>query len=304
MGLEYIQLFADMEALFEPFDDAQRGRLMTAMMAYAYRGEEPQFEGVEKFGWPALKQHIDRCAANVEAKKAAGSKGGKRKSEDKQTQAEKSESKQSEAETSRAKQTQADASRAKQNAHNHEQEHEHEQDHTHEQKKNNGACAREEIASASAADEQMIGIDGTDMRENFRNYDRAEELVSRFKLPDTDQSRLALIEDAERVGWEKVEKALSDAALGNSRPMLSVNFYRKILQNDGRPRGAGAMQKDPMQRHSYTQTDYNRMIIDLDKEDTGPKGKDGNRMLRYTPNERKATYSAAILDFDEVTADG
>lgn len=297
MGLEYIQLFADMEELFEPFDDAQRGRLMTAMMAYAYRGEEPQFEGVEKFGWPAFKQHINRCAASVEAKKAAGSKGGRHKGEDKQTQAEESESKQSEAETSRAKQTQADASKEKQNAHNHEQEHEQEQEYDHEQKKNNGACARGEAAPAAAADEQVIGIDGTDLSGAMADYDRAGELVSRFKLPDNDISRGAIIEDAGRVGWERVEKALTEAANANSRPMLSVNFYRAVLKNEGKPREAGGG-RDIMQRHSYTQTDYNRMIIDLDAEDTGPKGKDGDRMLRHTLRERKATYSAAIVDFD------
>lgn len=289
MGLEYIQLFADMEALFEPYDDAQRGRLMMAMMAYAYRGEEPRFDGVEKFIWPVLKQHIDRCAANVEAKKAAGSKGGRNKSESKQTQADASKGKQSEAEESESKQ----------NAHNHDHDNDHEHNHDHIQEKKN-ACAREETASAAAADEQVIGIDGTDLSGAMADYDRADALVKRFKLPDTDQSRIALIEDAERVGWEKVEKALDEAAKANSRPMLSVNFYRKILQNEERPRGAGAMQKDPMQRHSYTQTDYDRMLIDLDKEDNGPKGKDGDRMLRYSPNERKATYGAAILDFDEV----
>ena len=266
MGLEYIQLFADMEELFEPFDDAQRGRLMMAMMAYAYRGEEPQFEDVEKFGWPAFRQHIDRCAANVEAKKAAGSKGGKRRNDDKQTQADASESKQSEADANDDKQTQADASESKQNAHihDHDNDHEYNQDHKKETKR---ACAREEAASAPAADDKkIIGIDGMDMSESFRNYDRSEELVSRFKLPDTDQSRIALIEDAERVGWEKVEAALKAAALGNSRPMLSVNFYRKVLENDGRPKPA--------------------------------TGGGREAMLRYSPSERKATYSAAVMDFD------
>lgn len=271
MGLEYIQLFADMEALFEPYDDAQRGRLVMAMMAYAYRGEEPGFDGVEKFIWPVLKQHIDRCAANVEAKKAAGSKGGKRKNDEKQAEAEESNAKQNEAEVSKRKQMQADASESKQNAHNHDHDNDHEQEHDQEKKENNGARARE-AASSAADDGKVIGIDGTDLSGAFADYDKADALVHRYKLPDTDQSREAILADAQRVGWEKVEKALSNAALGNSRPMLSVNFYRKVLESDGKPR----------------------------EQRASPGNAPQDKMLRYSEEERKATYSAAILDFDEV----
>lgn len=266
MGLEYIQLFADMEALFEPYDDAQRGRLVMAMMAYAYRGEEPGFDGVEKFIWPVLKQHIDRCAANVEAKKAAGSKGGKRKCDDKQADAEESSAKQNEAEASKGKQTQADASESKRNAHNHDHDndHEHNQDHKKETKR---ACARE-ASAAAAGDERIIGIDGTDLTQACSDYDQADELVRAYKMPDTDQSRGALVEDAERYGWEKVKDALKKAAQSNSRPMISINFYRAALENLGKPKSKN--------------------------------GKNEEIMMRYSPEERKATYSAAILDFDEV----
>lgn len=30
--MQYLQIFADKEKLLEPFDDAERGRLLTAMM--------------------------------------------------------------------------------------------------------------------------------------------------------------------------------------------------------------------------------------------------------------------------------
>lgn len=259
MGLEYIQIFADMEALFEPYDDAQRGRLVMAMMAYAYRGEEPDFTGVEKFIWPVLKKHIDRCAANVEAKKANGSKGGRRKVEEKQTEANGSEE----------KQTEADESETKQNAHSHDHDNDHEKDNN-QKKETYSACAREEATPAAAkkAEEPIVGIDGTDLREAMADYDRAGELVSRYKLPDTDQSREAILTDATAHGWEKVEKALKDAANGNSRAMLSVNFYRAVLKNQGQPRVSGQGKADAM--------------------------------LRYSAEERKKTYSAAVVDFDEV----
>ena len=58
---------------------------------------------------------------------------------------------------------------------------------------------------------------------------RADELIRRYHLPDCDTSREALLEDAERVGWEALTDALSRAAAANSRPMLSVNYYRAML---------------------------------------------------------------------------
>lgn len=126
----------------------------------------------------------------------------------------------------------------------------------------------------------------------------ADELVRLYRLPDTEQSREAILEDAARVGFERVEKALKEAALSNAKPMLSVNFYRAVLNGDGRPRTA-ASAESIMQRHNYGPDDYRRMVVDLDREDSGPKGKDGERMLRHSPSARKETYSAAVLNFDE-----
>lgn len=56
----YLQLFADKEALLEPFDDAERGRLLSAMMAYAFRGEQPELTGNERYIWPVFRQMIDQ----------------------------------------------------------------------------------------------------------------------------------------------------------------------------------------------------------------------------------------------------
>ena len=41
--LDYLKVFPDIEVLLKRYDDAQRGRLFMAMMAYAYRGELPTF---------------------------------------------------------------------------------------------------------------------------------------------------------------------------------------------------------------------------------------------------------------------
>lgn len=98
--LDYLKVFPDIEVLLKRYDDAQRGRLFMAMMAYAYRGELPTFgeNAPEWYVWDTLQFKIDQCAESLEAKKASGKKGGS------------------------AKQPEADESNTKQNAYIQEQE--------------------------------------------------------------------------------------------------------------------------------------------------------------------------------------
>ena len=72
MTLVYLQIFADKEVLLEPFDDAERGRLLTAMLAYALHDEELVLTGNERYIWPVFKQMIDASKAANEAKSKAG----------------------------------------------------------------------------------------------------------------------------------------------------------------------------------------------------------------------------------------
>lgn len=76
--LDYLKVFPDIEVLLKRYDDAQRGRLFMAMMAYAYRGELPTFgeNAPEWYVWDTLQFKIDQCAESLEAKKASGKKGG------------------------------------------------------------------------------------------------------------------------------------------------------------------------------------------------------------------------------------
>lgn len=98
--LDYLKVFPDIEVLLKRYDDAQRGRLFMAMMAYTYRGELPTFgeNAPEWYVWDTLQFKIDQCAESLEAKKASGKKGGS------------------------AKQPEADESNVKQNAYIQEQE--------------------------------------------------------------------------------------------------------------------------------------------------------------------------------------
>jgi hypothetical protein len=258
-----------MEALFEPYDDAQRGRLMMAMMAYAYRHEEPEFTGVEKFIWPVLRQHIDRCAQNVEAKKAAGSKGGKGSKSSKQTESEESNIKQIKAEESRSKQSEAEESENKQNAHNHDHDndHEHDNDHNHEE-----VCARaREEAPTTTTTDPVIGIDGQDLSESIRMNAEVDVLLRTYRLSEA--VRGDLLEDIDKHGLDKVKRVIHEAAQSDTKGGLSIRFIRACLENDGKTKPQRA---------------------------APGSGKAFDQMLRYTPEERKKTYSAAVLDFDEV----
>ena len=97
----------------------------------------------------------------------------------------------------------------------------------------------EEVEHASAP---IIGFDGTDLTQEMENCARADDLVQRYKLPDTDQSREALLEDAARVGFDRLEGALKQAALSNNRQGLSVNFYRSVLNSNEKRKGASSFE--------------------------------------------------------------
>lgn len=78
---------------------------------------------------------------------------------------------------------------------------------------------------------------GDDLTEQIANHRRADDLIRRYRLPDTDMSREALLDDAERIGFDRLEDALRQASLSNNRQGLSVNFYRAVLNSSGRQRG-------------------------------------------------------------------
>lgn len=82
------------------------------------------------------------------------------------------------------------------------------------------ARAREASASAPPASE---------LQSRISDHQHAEQLIHRYGLPDNDLTLEAVLEDAEKHGWEKLEAALQKAALSNSRQRISVVFYRSIL---------------------------------------------------------------------------
>lgn len=82
MANDYIKLWVkDYRALLEPFSEAERGRVLWAMMDYKESGTEPSFLGNERFVWAAIKAKIDASNEAYErqaaANRANGARGGR-----------------------------------------------------------------------------------------------------------------------------------------------------------------------------------------------------------------------------------
>ena len=79
--IPYACLYARYLQTLAPFTDAERGRIMMAMLTYSSTGETPDFEGNERFIWPTIQAQIDRDVAAYQEKcaknRANGAKGGR-----------------------------------------------------------------------------------------------------------------------------------------------------------------------------------------------------------------------------------
>lgn len=77
----YVCLYVSYLDSLSPFSDEEIGGMVRAMLSYAATGEEPQFDGNERFMWPTLKSQIDRDEAayqeRCEKNRANGAKGGR-----------------------------------------------------------------------------------------------------------------------------------------------------------------------------------------------------------------------------------
>ena len=57
--MKVLKVFTDFADAMEKLNDAERGRLFTAMLEYARSGAEPVFRGKEEVLWPVAKGNID-----------------------------------------------------------------------------------------------------------------------------------------------------------------------------------------------------------------------------------------------------
>ena len=68
MAREYFCAYHSYLAAMEPLNDAERGRLFTALLTYSQSGGVPQLTGNERFIFPSLREQIDRDAKKYAAK--------------------------------------------------------------------------------------------------------------------------------------------------------------------------------------------------------------------------------------------
>lgn len=85
--MKYLKVWTDFESVLEPLNDDEVGRLFLAMLRYAASGEEPSgFSGNERFLWAVAKRDIDTMAEKSETLRQNGSKGGRPKTRENQTE--------------------------------------------------------------------------------------------------------------------------------------------------------------------------------------------------------------------------
>lgn len=67
MARDYICLYHSYLDAIQALGDAERGRLLTAMLEYSITGEAPQLNGNERFLFPMIKAQIDRDRTRYDA---------------------------------------------------------------------------------------------------------------------------------------------------------------------------------------------------------------------------------------------
>lgn len=126
-------------------------------------------------------------------------------------------------------------------------------------------------APASApTDDGVEGIDGTDLSDAIKLNAEVDALLRQYKLSEA--VRGGLMDEIANHGMEKVKRVMQEAAESDTKGGLSLRFIRACLANDGKAKPTRISQGS---------------------------AKACDSMLRYSPEERKKTYSAAILDFDD-----
>ena len=156
--MDYLKIWPEIERWLSRYTDEERGRVFMAMMAYTFRGEEPNWpeDAREWCVWEPIRDKMDGCADKVQSLRENGRRGGRKSAQEaktganaeseesnqEQTQAEESKEKQTEANESNGKQTQANESPQ---AHTQAQEQAHAQEQA---QKGNGKRARARESAA------------------------------------------------------------------------------------------------------------------------------------------------------------
>lgn len=77
MAREYFNAYHSILEAMEPLNDAERGRLFTALLEYSKLGTTEKLSGNERFVFPGLRSQIDRDRESYEAKCKKMSENGR-----------------------------------------------------------------------------------------------------------------------------------------------------------------------------------------------------------------------------------
>lgn len=77
MAIEYFNAYHSYLKSIEPLNDAERGRLFTALLEYSGTGTAPELRGNERFIFPTIRQQIDRDKKKYAGKCAAQAKNAR-----------------------------------------------------------------------------------------------------------------------------------------------------------------------------------------------------------------------------------
>ena len=156
--MDYLKIWPEIERWLSRYTDEERGRVFMAMMAYTFRGEEPDWpqDAREWCVWEPIRDKMDGCAEKVQTMRANGQRGGRKSAQEAKTcenaETEESISEQTKSTESKEKQTEANESNGKQTqanespqAHTQAQEQAHAQEQA---QKGNGKRARARESAA------------------------------------------------------------------------------------------------------------------------------------------------------------
>ena len=88
MALSFLKVRADFDEITEALTDEEKGRLLLAMVRYAQDGEEPQLLGSERILWPVFRADINNEMQRCQTLAENGSKGGRPRKAENQTEPE------------------------------------------------------------------------------------------------------------------------------------------------------------------------------------------------------------------------
>ena len=218
----YYKLFFDFKEQTAALSDAERGRLVIALIDYARDGVVPKLDGRESILFPVFKSQIDRDLAKSAAMADNGRRGRQARGTE---QANGSKCKQDEANESNREQTEANASKCKQteaNRPNKDKEKDKDEDKDEDRGGGVSACARED------APPPPYGLTDHEITASLDRDRQIEQTARECGLPFAPANMLTARDLAAEHGLDTLIRAMRRAADGKSQ---TWGYVKGILRS-------------------------------------------------------------------------